>query len=110
MKFFFTYGTDPEFPYQGGWTEISADNFMTALRVFQLFHPNRSGSTAYNFAFAYNETNWKNTRMFKENNCYGHARREFIMVTSCVSEIEHIEGTVGFIESITSLRTVIDDS
>lgn len=39
--FYFTFGTDPEYPYCGGWVEIIADDLGKATRVFKRLFPNR---------------------------------------------------------------------
>ena len=38
-KFYFTYGTDEEFPFRGGWSEVEADNLSMAVEIFNLMHP-----------------------------------------------------------------------
>ena len=40
-KFYFTYGTDEEFPFRGGWSEVEADNLSIAVEIFNLMHPKR---------------------------------------------------------------------
>ena len=38
-KFYFTYGTDPAYPFQGGWTEIEAPDPDKAGEIFSAVHP-----------------------------------------------------------------------
>lgn len=40
--FYFTYGTDKNFPFQGGWTEIHAADRNQAVTLFRREHPDRS--------------------------------------------------------------------
>ena len=40
--FYFTYGTDKNFPFQGGWTEIHAADRKQAVALFRREHPDRS--------------------------------------------------------------------
>jgi len=39
-KLYFTYGTDPAYPFRGGWTEITAPSLATAYEIFRAYHPN----------------------------------------------------------------------
>lgn len=40
--FYFTYGTDKNFPFQGGWTEVHAAARNQAVALFRREHPDRS--------------------------------------------------------------------
>ena len=40
--FYFTYGTDKNFPFQGGWTEIHAADRNQAVALFRREHPDRT--------------------------------------------------------------------
>ena len=40
--FYFTYGTDKNFPFQGGWTEVHAADRKQAVALFRREHPDRS--------------------------------------------------------------------
>lgn len=52
-KYYFTYGSDPAYPFQGGWTLIYAPNLRAAQQIFKAYHPNRPGSDALNCADYY---------------------------------------------------------
>ena len=39
--FYFTFGTDPEFPYQNGYLVVYASTLSEAVRKFQEKYPNR---------------------------------------------------------------------
>lgn len=41
-KFYFTYGTDPSYPFQGGWTEVEAPDRPSACTAFKMYHPDAS--------------------------------------------------------------------
>lgn len=40
--FYFTYGTDKNFPFQGGWTEVHAADRNQAVALFRREHPDRT--------------------------------------------------------------------
>lgn len=61
-KFYFTYGLDPAYPYQGGWTEIEAPTQPDACMIFKMFHPNQEG-TCLNFADVYTEAEFQESGM-----------------------------------------------
>lgn len=42
-RYFYTFGSDPGFPYQNGWVEIRADSFEEADRKFRARFPDRPG-------------------------------------------------------------------
>ena len=75
--FYFTFGTDELYPFQGGWVEITAPNKREAIRVFRKYFPNREGSNCYNAADCYDIDEFKNhTDMFTTGNlgAFCHAR------------------------------------
>lgn len=109
-KFYFTYDTNPEFPYQGGWSEIEADSGIEAIIAFQRFHPNREGSPFYNFYFQYSEAEWKSTPMMQKNDFFGHGCRERIVVTNEREKFAGAEGNVLIVEHISYSRTIIDNT
>jgi hypothetical protein len=77
-KFYFTYGTDEEFPFRGGWSEVEADNLSMAVEIFNLMHPKRK-SGCVNCAFWYTEEQFKASGMLNGN--LGHCCHERISVT-----------------------------
>lgn len=50
--FYFTYGTDPGYPFEGGYTLIFADNVKEAIKLFRKRHPDRHEGVV-NCAFIY---------------------------------------------------------
>ncbi|MEH2936300.1 hypothetical protein [Acutalibacter sp. JLR.KK004] len=78
-KFYFTYGTDPSYPFQGGWTEIEAPDPDKAGEIFSAVHPDRHAGIL-NCAFTYTEERFKATEMYKSGGnfgCYCHERLVF---------------------------------
>ena len=65
-KFYYTYGTDPRYPYQGGWTEIEALDRPSADKLFQMYHPDRTPGIL-NCADIYNEDEFRRTGMDEDN-------------------------------------------
>ncbi len=59
-KFFFTFGTDPRFPFGiGEFVEVRADTIEQAAQKFKAAFPCRPGSTLLNCAFFYGEEQWR---------------------------------------------------
>lgn len=79
-KFYFTYGTDPDYPFQGGWTEIEAPDPRISEDIFEMFHPSRKIATL-NCAFAYTEEKFKETKMYKSKDNFGGRCHERIILT-----------------------------
>ena len=65
-KFYYTYGTDPRYPCQGGWTEIEALDRPGADKLFQMHHPDRTPGIL-NCADIYNEDEFRRTGMDEDN-------------------------------------------
>ena len=55
QNFYFTYGTDPRFPFFRGFSVIIAPSQEAACAIFRQYHPCRTGSTALNCAWIYSE-------------------------------------------------------
>lgn len=59
-RYFYTFGTDPQFPYGiEEFVEVHADTANQANPKFKIAFPCRPGSTLLNCAFVYNEDEWK---------------------------------------------------
>lgn len=56
-RYFYTFGSDPAFPYQHGWLEVRAASWDEAHRKFREKYPDRHGGTL-NCAFFYDEKQW----------------------------------------------------
>ena len=80
-KYYFTYGTDPAYPFQGGWTEVTAPDELQARRLFQMFHSVPEGIFGVlNCAEIYSEDKFIATDMFR-NGCFGAWCQEEITVS-----------------------------
>ena len=79
-NWFFTFGTDPHFPYQDGWIEIEAPDEKTAREVFHAYYPNiRNGEVRdlLNCAFVYSEEEFAKIRsVYKKDMCHARHRVE----------------------------------
>lgn len=76
-RYYFTYGTDPRYPYSGGWTEIIAPDAKTACSIFSAVHPDRVEGLL-NCAFLYPEKEFIKTEMYRDGDNFGHGCRETI--------------------------------
>ena len=85
--FYFTYGTDPEYPFRGGWTEVYAPNLRTAIQLFKLLHPNREDSGSLNCSDYYNEEEFLSSKMRDKGN-YGEYCHEAILFSHYIVEKE----------------------
>ena len=65
-SFYFTFGTDPLFPYgYHDYVLIICRDESEACKLFNTLHPKRLGSNVMNCAFMYNETQWElNTKKY----------------------------------------------
>lgn len=77
-KFYFTYGTDPAYPFQGGWTEIEAPDPDKAGEIFSAVHPDRHAGIR-NCAFTYTEEEFKATTMYQSGDNFGGRCHERIV-------------------------------
>ena len=57
-KFYFTFGSDPGFPYQNTYLIVYAENLEEAINKFREHFPDRHKDTI-NCAFYYTEKQWK---------------------------------------------------
>lgn len=64
--FYFTYGTDEHFPYQGGWTIVLAPDRHSACELFIHVHPSRY-KQAVNCSCIYTQEQFEQTEMYKQN-------------------------------------------
>ena len=67
--FYFTYGSDERFPYQGGWTEVETPTLKDARDLFRLVHPWRDPTVPIgNYSGVYTEEEFQKTGMPIEGN------------------------------------------
>lgn len=67
-KFYFTFGSDEKYPFQGGWVEVIATDKEEAICTFQSRYPNRAGSPFYNACDCYDSSYFENTKMYEYGN------------------------------------------
>ena len=92
--YYFTYGTDENFPFKGGWSEVWAKDIHQAVQIFNLVHPNPSG-TYVNCAFIYDDYDFTKTSMCKKDCNLGHGCWEIIdLIVTKVDQEDDDEGKV----------------
>lgn len=64
-KFYFTFGTDPQFPFYKGWVEVYAKTERDAVELFKSHFPPRHENVV-NCAFIYSQKFFEETDMFKK--------------------------------------------
>ena len=74
-KYYYTFGSDPKFPYQDGWVEVRATSWEEAHAKFRARFPDRHEGTL-NCAFFYDEAKWM--EMDPESAWHGHECHEII--------------------------------
>lgn len=74
-KYFYTFGTSLQFPYQRGWVEIHAESSEEANKKFRSRFPDVNPGTL-NCAFVYTEEQWN--KMEPEKNWHGWKCHEII--------------------------------
>ena len=62
VKYYYTYGTDREYPFIGGWTEVEAVSYQAANKLFRIVHPDKTPGIL-NCAFVYTEEQFNHTSM-----------------------------------------------
>jgi len=67
--YYYTFGTDPKFPFQNGWVEVKASSWPEAHAKFRALYPDRHPHTI-NCSFFYEEDRWQ--EMDPENNWPGY--------------------------------------
>ena len=79
-KFYFTYGSDPRFPFQYGWTEIVAPDKSMACAAFRHYHPDRDPDVrCLNCADVYTEAEFQKTIKFFEANYEDHCHERIVL-------------------------------
>lgn len=71
-NFYFTFGNNAKFPYQNGWIIIQAENESQARAIFQILFPNPTDPTTLNCSFVYTEEEFRKTKMYQNQNNFGH--------------------------------------
>lgn len=66
-KYYYTYGSDREYPFIGGWTEVEAVSRKAANKLFRMVHPDKTPGIL-NCASVYTEEQFNNTIMPVQGN------------------------------------------
>lgn len=66
-KYYYTYGSHPNYPYKNGWTEVIALNRGQANAFFRAAHPDVVPGII-NCAWIYSESEFAKTSLMKETN------------------------------------------
>lgn len=69
--FYFTYASDERFPFHAGWTEVRARDRNQACAIFNAHHPPRDGSGCVNCSWIYDEAQFRDTEMYRNNDNFG---------------------------------------
>lgn len=64
QKFYFTYASNPGFPFQDGWTVVYAKNRSQACDIFNVVHPYYGPSKYINCSWIYTQTEFEQTSMY----------------------------------------------
>ena len=76
-KFYFTYGSSSDIqPYQGGWTEVRAENMDQAVGAFRAVHPDKNKLIVC--SSIYTEEQFKATSMGQKGSNLGAGLQETI--------------------------------
>ena len=67
QRFYFTFGYNPDFPYQNGWVEVLAKDREKAVEIYKIvFGESKEGYV--NCAGIYDEIHFKQSDMYKNGN------------------------------------------
>lgn len=67
-SYFYTFGTDPQYPFNGGWVEVYASSWEESHEKFRTRFPDRPGHEGtINCAFFYTKEQWERSAMSKGN-------------------------------------------
>lgn len=67
-RFYFTYGTSPCFPFEGGWTLVYAPDLHAAIQIFKAYHPHPNGDCLINCSDYYTEEQFEQGDIFRDGN------------------------------------------
>jgi len=66
--YYYTFGSDPAFPYCGGWVEVYANSWEESHEKFRTKYPDRPGREGViNCAFFYDQEMWGQSGMANGN-------------------------------------------
>ena len=76
-NYYFTFGCDPIFPFEGGWAKVKANTKEEAIEKFDSHYP-RINKNIINCAFIYTEEQFKRTRMYEKQDNGGRSCHKII--------------------------------
>lgn len=80
--YYFTYGTSPTYPYEGGWTVVYAVSRSQAVHLFRAVHPDVREGTV-NCADIYTQEQFEQTKMYKTGTNLGAGVHEVLGLSIC---------------------------
>ena len=66
-RYYFTFGMNPHYLFEGGWVEIQAPNIQAAAQIFKAYYPNPEDSETLNCADYYTEDQFARSGMHNGN-------------------------------------------
>lgn len=66
--YYFTFGTDPDYPFAGGWVTIAAPSRQAAAQIFRIYYPNDADTEVLNCADYYTEEEFQELGMEETGN------------------------------------------
>lgn len=79
MKVFYTFGTDKQQPYYGGWVEIKAKSIELAHMIFRFYYPDKIPGVL-NCADYYTEAAFNKTSMPTKGNFRTFCHRKITVI------------------------------
>ena len=67
-RYYFTFGTDPGFPFYGGWAIVVAPSIKAAGRIFKEYYPNEDDPDLLNCADYYSEEHFQELEIAETGN------------------------------------------
>lgn len=120
-KFYFTFGSSTNFPYQNTYLVVIARNKSDACEGFRMKYPDRDpNTTCLNYSGIYDEETWnkyvgkyypdqKPADIIFAPNCYGEAKDNYDDIYIYVSESNNEEGYIIYISEGTGDNLLDED-
>lgn len=95
MRFYFLYGLNPKYPFQGGWTLIHAPDLDAACRIHRVLYPhpdeNERDDGRINCADVMDEERFLNMDLLQAGYCGKRMQSEVKLITYYGSSGKHEE-------------------
>ena len=79
VRIYYTFGTDPRYPYIGGWVTVESGSLEKAHRIFRAYCPDRTPGVL-NCADYYTEEEFMRTGMYQAGNHGAFCHRKVRLV------------------------------